>query len=496
MKSLTSLAFFLDKYNKGEVKYLMVVCPSPLKYATWEDEVKKWTNLDCMVIDGDYVEEVLNPKTGKVTRRRGMEVEEDDGTIKRYTGKALREVQYLQYLNGVPILIVNYELFRHDGDKLAEKNKNKVLKKGIMPVLDENWMVVLDEAHRIKTPTATTTKTLVHHVQGAGYKVLGTGTPLENKIEELWQLIDLCKPGLLGSNWAFKNRYVEKDFFPVERFNGHPIKERLPELVTKIEPVQFRKTKADALPDLPELTVVDHWVDMTKEQEAIYKEIKEGMIEDAEGETQYLEVLQQITRFQQVCDSPSLLNEYLGRDLPEESGKLQELPLILSEIRPKDNKVIVFTQYETMARVLVRKLQEWYPQYKTVTVTGKITDDQKRAQAVRDFQNDEETRFIVITTAGNYGLNLQAATYVIAYDETFNPQKMEQVYSRAHRNGQKNAVTAINLKTRGTYEERKTKLLAGKRDIFARVIDGKTDEYNEEQVAEHIGSPKDLLALV
>ena len=235
---------------------------------------------------------------------------------------------------------------------------------------------------------------------------------------------------------------------------------------------------------------------MTKEQEAIYKEIKEGMIEDAEGETQYLEVLQQITRFQQVCDSPALLNEYLGRDLPEESGKLQELPLILSEIRPKDNKVIVFTQYETMARVLVRKLQEWYPQYKTVTVTGKITDDQKRAQAVRDFQNDEETRFIVITTAGNYGLNLQAATYVIAYDETFNPQKMEQVYSRAHRNGQKNAVTAINLKTRDTYEERKTKLLAGKRDIFARVIDGKSDDLTDDQTAVAIGSPKELLALV
>jgi SNF2 family DNA or RNA helicase len=256
----------------------------------------------------------------------------------------------------------------------------------------------------------------------------------------------------------------------------------------RLEPIMIRKTKKEALPDLPPLTVIDRWVEMTAEQRKVYKEVKDGILENADGEFNYLEVLAQITRFQQVCDSPALLNEYLGKELPQESGKLNELPIVLEEINPGRNKVILFSQYKQMTDIIVKKLREWYPQYYTAYIAGGVSDMKRRDEQLR-FQEDDNCRFIVITTAGNYGLDLYAGNYVIAFDETFNPQKMEQVYSRAHRNGQTNPVTAINFKTFDSYEERKAKMLESKRGQFAAVIDG-----DDEAFAKMFGA-KELVEL-
>ena len=522
-KSLTSLAYALKMIAEGRAKYLMVICPATLKYATWEKEIKKFfPGTEYVVVDGS----------------RKVAVEEEDGSIVKLKGQDLREVQYLQYLNGVPIIITNYELFLHDcecrrvetyvrnlkesektvyqteaamavalhvtndmDDEKAQKMVHTVaelaaLKKAvgesktaeyciktdpveglqlfkvdmfdIIPDLDKDWIVVLDEAHRIKNPRASTTKNLVRKVKGAGYKVLGTGTPLENNIEELWQLVELCRPGLLGNWFQFKQRYIETDMWG--KILG-PIRERLPELRQRLEPIMIRKTKEEALPDLPPLTTVDRWVEMTKAQRVVYEEVRKGILEKADGEFNYLEVLAQITRFQQVCDSPALLNEYLERELPEDSGKLKELPVLLSEINPSRNKVILFTQYREMALIIRKKLAEWYPGYYTAFIAGGVSDIKRRDEQLR-FQEDDNCRFIVITTAGNYGLDLYAGNYVIAFDETFNPQKMEQVYSRAHRNGQQQPVTAINMRTFDSYEERKAKMLESKRGVFAAMIDG------------------------
>lgn len=510
-KSIQSLAYAHKAIAEGRAKYCLVVCPAPLKYTTWENEVKKFfPGSEYIVIDG----------------AKSEVVEEADGSVVKLKGQNLREVQYLQYLNGVPILIMNYELFRHDcackridtfvrplkereleiyresfmgttDEKafgaIAELNalkkavgesktsdyciKNedgvlnlyKVEMLDIIPDLNQDWVVVLDEAHRAKSGNkSVTVKNMVRKIRGAKYKILGTGTPLENNIEELWQLVDLCKPGLLGNFYQFKQRYMETDYWG--KTLG-PVKERLPELMERLEPIMIRKTKAEALPDLPPLTVIDRWVEMTKEQAKVYKEVKDGILENADGEFNYLEVLAQITRFQQVCDSPALLNEYLGKELSQESGKLNELPIVLGEINPERNKVILFSQYKQMTNILVQKLREWYPQFYTAYIAGGVSDLKRRDEVDR-FQDDDNCRFLVITTAGNYGINAQAASYVIAFDETFNPQKMEQVYSRAHRNGQVNPVTAINFKTLQSYEERKAKMLESKRGIFSAVIDG------------------------
>ncbi len=461
-KSLTSLAYALELKNKGVIDHILVVCPAKLKYATWEKEVKKWTDLDYMVIDGEKRETV----------------EWEDGTKERVTGVKLREVQYQQYMFGTDVIIMNYELFLRDMD--------------IIPPVDGRWVVILDEAHRIKNPKAQTTKNLIKKVKPAGRKILGTGTPLENNIQELWSLVDLCRPNLLGTYYKFLDRYVEMDYF------GSPIAPKpqmLPELMKKLEPIMIRKSKAEALPDLPPLTIMNHTVDMTKKQKELYKQVKEGILEiarEAGLEFTYLEALAQLTRLQQLCDSPALLRKVLEDDtLPEESGKLNDLENILSEINPKENKFILFSQYAEMTDILYKWLvsKNILPKHQIGYVKGGIKS--QKIEEVRQGFQEGDIQCVLMTTAGNYGLDLYEASYVICFDQLFNPQKMEQIYSRAHRNGATKPITAINLITADSYEEKKLEILDAKRDLFKAVI-----EEDEGVLKKLFSSPSDLLDLM
>lgn len=460
-KSLTSLAYGLHLLNEGEIDHILVVCPSKLKYATWAKEVEKWTDLEYIVIDGD---------------RREM-VEFDDGVFEKLTGAKLREVQYQQYQWGTKIIIMNYELFLRDMD--------------MIPPIDNRWLVILDEAHRIKNPKAVTTKNLMKKCDPAGRKVLGTGTPLENNIQELWTLTDFCRKGILGSYYKFLERYVEVDYF------GSPIAPKpqmLPELMRKLEPIMLRKTKEEALPDLPPLTVMNHMVGMTKLQKKLYKQVKDGIleIEREQGvDFTYLEALAQLTRIQQLCDSPALLRELLeDESLPEESGKLNDLGNILSEINPQENKFILFSQYAEMTDILYKWLQEnVLPKHQIGYVKGGISA--RKIEDIRKGFQEGDIQCVLMTTAGNYGLDLYEATYVICYDQLFNPQKMKQIYSRAHRNGAKKPITAINMITADSYEEKKLEILEAKSDLFKAVI-----EEDEGVMKKLFASPKELLDLM
>lgn len=472
-KSLTSLASFIDLRNQGKAKHLLIVCPSPLKYSTWKKEVEKWTDLEYIVIDGNKSEEV----------------EWEDGVTERIKGAKLREVQYQQYMFGTDVIIMNYELFLRDMD--------------IIPPVDSDWVIVLDEAHRIKNPKAKTTKNLIKKLNPAGRKILGSGTPLENNIQEIWSLTDFCRPGLLGSYYKFVERYLEVDYF------GSPIAPKpqmMSELTKKLDPIMIRKTKAEALPDLPPLTVQEYRVDMTKEQKKIYKQVKEGILEivkEQGSDFTYLEALAQLTRMQQVCDSPALLRKVLeDPTIPESSGKLNELVNIIQDIDPTKHKFILFSQYKEMTDILYKFLTE-----DQVDDKGKITRKAilrkeqigyvkgglkpSKVEEVRQGFQEGEIQCVLMTTAGNYGLDLYEASYVICYDQLFNPQKMEQIYSRAHRNGAKNAITAINLVTNDSYEEKKLDILANKRQLFNAVVDK-----DEEVFKKLFDSPQDLMDLL
>lgn len=461
-KSLTSLASFLDYKRRGIVDHLLVVCPSTLRYTTWKKEVEKWTELEYIVIDGTKSEKV----------------EWDDGTIERLKGQNLREVQYQQWEQGVDVTIMNYELFLRDMD--------------IMPDITDRWMVVLDEAHRIKNPKAQTTKNLMKKVAPAGRKILGSGTPLENNIMELWTLVDLCRPGLLGNYYKFINRYMELDFFnqPVA-----PKPQMMDELRRKIDPIMIRKTKEEALPDLPPLEIIDYKVQMTKEQKRIYKEVKEGILEiqrELGVDFTYLEALAQLTRLQQLCDSPALLRKVYEDDtLPVESGKLNELKSIVTDIDPEKNKFILFSQYSEMTDILYKWLQE--EGILRADQIGYIKGGTKATETERIQTGFQEggIQCVLMTTAGNYGLDLYKGKYVVCYDQLFNPQKMAQIYARAHRNGNLEGVTAINLITEDSYEEKKLEILQIKKELFGAVVD------NDEQMFKKLfDTPQDLMALL
>lgn len=521
-KSITSLAWFLKLKSLGVVDKLMIVSPSPLKYATWAKEVQKFTTLGWVVIDGDKAETVTW----------------DDGTVEKLDGRSLREVQYQQHEFGVDVTIMNYELFRYDTAsqghthvrylteeevdvfagfrqahalRLNKAESNARVKRNatrdmldyagfnsrkgftvrgskkpefvatfdlpkIIPTITDRWMVVLDEAHRIKNPTSETTKALLTSLAPAGRKVLGTGTPLENNIQELWSLVDFCRPGLLGSYPKFIERYAELDFFnnPIA-----PKPQMMGELRERIAPIMIRMTKAEALPDLPPLERVNYDVHMTPLQKKLYGDIKQGIIESAQtGEFTYIEALVQITRVQQCVDSPALLRKlFENPDLPEDSGKLTLLKDILLDLNIQSNKFILFSQYREMTDILYDWLDREgiLPKSAVGYIKGgtKAADFERVRQGFQDYTWGQtgNLQCVLMTTAGNYGLDLYNARYVICFDELFNPQKMEQVLSRGHRSGNTTGVTAITMTTVNSYEEKKRDILERKREVFNAIVD-------------------------
>ena len=327
--------------------------------------------------------------------------------------------------------------------------------------------LLVSNCHRIKNPRAQTTKNLLAKCKPAGRKYLLSGTPLENNIEELWSIMDFCRDGILGTNYAFRQRYFELDAY------NTPIMVKphlLPELKQKMAPLIMRKRKDEVLKDLPPLIEQEYWVEMTAEQEKLYNAIREGILE-TEEEVTYLDVLAQLTRIQQVLDSPALLREVTGDDkLPEESGKLIELYNILEDINLRENKIILFSQYRQMTDILHKRMLQAYGADAVRYIHGGVKS-QLRGVYQNDFQNNANVRIMILTTAGNYGLDLYKASYVICYDQLFNPQKMNQVVSRAHRHGAEDTVIALHLVTRKSYEEKKLKMLEEKKEIFKAFID-------------------------
>jgi SNF2 family DNA or RNA helicase len=218
---------------------------------------------------------------------------------------------------------------------------------------------------------------------------------------------------------------------------------------------------------------------MTKEQENLYKAVKDGILQNAEtGEFSYLEVIVQITRMQQLLDSPALLRELMGDpNLPIESGKLNELRNVINDIDPNRNKFILFSQYKEMTDILYKWMidNNVLPKEQIGYVKGGIKATE--TERIRKEFQEGNMQCVIMTTAGNYGLDLSAGKYVICFDQLFNPQKMEQIFSRAHRGGNATGVTAINFVTRNSYEERKLKVLEAKREVFKAMVDADDETF-------------------
>ena len=399
------------------IERVLVVSPASLK-SEWDEQIGKFSNLSAAPVFG-------NPSA----RRR-------------------------LYERGVFFTLCNYEQILSDADDL-----NAVLRPNV---------VILDEAQRIKnlrTKTAAAIKTLA-----SPYAFVLTGTPLENRIDELYSILQFVNPNLLGPLFRFNREFYALDD------RGRPTGYRnLDELAERIAPVMLRRRKEDVEGELPGRTVKTFFVSMTDEQWEFYRDFEKlaarlASIAQRRALTkEEFELLQRyLACMRMVCDTPYILEQK-----PFACPKMDELERLLPDLlSDPERKVIVFSEWVRMLS-LVREYAgqsglefAWH--------TGEVPQHRRRAEISR-FREDPDCRLFLSSESGGVGLNLQVADTVVNLDLPWNPARLEQRVARAWRKHQKRPVTVINLVSEDTIEHRMLALLDQKRALADKVLDRRGD---------------------
>ena len=333
------------------------------------------------------------------------------------------------------------------------------------PLRRRSWnVVVLDEAQAIKNSAARQTRT-VKELRGAARLAL-TGTPVENRLSDLWSIFDFLNPGLLGG---------PKEFAALTKrltASGGP---GYGPLRTLIRPYLLRRLKTDktVISDLPEKTELNAYCGLSKQQAALY----EGAVRELSQQLKRVEgmqrrgiVLSYLMRFKQICNHPSQLSGDGGYD-PQLSGKFQRLGELCSELAERQQKVLVFTQFRELTRPLAEFLAAVFGRAGLVLHGG--TPVGRRRTLVQDFQREEGPPFFVLSLkAGGTGLNLTEASHVVHFDRWWNPAVENQATDRAFRIGQRRSVLVHKFVTRGTLEERIDELIAQKQSLAGELLEG------------------------
>ncbi len=330
---------------------------------------------------------------------------------------------------------------------------------------DHRWRcVILDEAQAIKNPKAKQTRAI--KALHANWRLALTGTPVENRLGDLWSIFDFLNPGLLGSAKAFNGLCKS---LAARKHNAYAPLRKL------VQPYILRRLKTDknVISDLPDKTEVTTHCLLTKQQAALYgqsvKEMKR-IIEEVEGIKRRGLVLAFLMRFKQICNHPS---QWLGDHVwdPRHSGKLARLRELCEAIASRQDKVLVFTQFRAMTEPLASFLAEVFGRPGLVLHGG--TAVKKRQGMVERFQKEEDVPFMVLSIkAGGTGLNLTAASHVIHFDRWWNPAVENQATDRAFRIGQHKNVLVHKFVCKGTVEERIDELIAGKQRLSDEVLSG------------------------
>ena len=328
-----------------------------------------------------------------------------------------------------------------------------------------DWdLLILDEAQAIKNPSAKQTRTV--KALRSHNRIILTGTPVENRLSDLWSLFDFINPGLLGSAKTFKTFSKRLDDRGEARFA--PLRKL-------IRPYILRRLKTDRsiIRDLPDKTEVSAYCSLTKTQAALYQEsvkVLSKQLEQLEGIQRRGVVLAFLTRFKQICNHPS---QWLGDNAyrPEDSGKFARISELCETLAARQEKVLVFTQYREMTGPLSAFLAQVFGRPGLV-LHGQVPV-KKRMDLVKRFQEDEEVPFFVLSLkAGGTGLNLTAASQVIHFDRWWNPAVEAQATDRAFRIGQKKNVLVHKFVCRGTVEEKIESLIQAKKQMSTDLLEG------------------------
>ena len=342
------------------------------------------------------------------------------------------------------MLIVSYGLLPFEGDALAAKRFSSI---------------ILDEAQAIKN-RGTKRSQIAMRLQG-DFRIVTTGTPIENHLGELWNLFTFLNPGLLGNY----NRFNEKYTVPISRNNDN---ERRQQLRRLIQPFILRRRKEEVLEELPPKTEVTLTVELSQPERAFYEALRQHALEsidESEGPNRRFQILAELMKLRQAACNPKLVDASV--DIP--SSKLELLAETVQELRENGHKALVFSQFVRHLKIV----EEWaiandVPyQYLDGSTPGP-----KREEAVQAFQRGEGDIFLISLKAGGTGLTLTAADYVLHLDPWWNPAVEDQASDRAHRIGQQRPVTVYRFVSENTIEEKIVKLHAEKRDLADSLLAG------------------------
>ncbi|HWD53071.1 MAG TPA: DEAD/DEAH box helicase, partial [Acidimicrobiales bacterium] len=380
--------------------------------------------------------------------------------VRRYHGGD----RHLEDLAGDEVVLATYGVVRRDHRALAAAGFS---------------LVVADEAQHAKNPASETARSLRAIPSSA--RVALTGTPVENRLTELWSILDWTTPGLLGPLRRFRRSVA----VPVERYHDTEVTDRLTRV---IRPFLLRRRKTDPAiaPELPPRTVSDLPVPLSPEQASLYAgEVTEALalIAERTGISRRGMVLRLLTVLKQICNHPA---QYLHQPGPVmgRSGKLAALEELLGVILAEGESVLVFSQFVEMLTLIESRLHELG--VGTLFLHGGVASH-RREEMVQAFQSGQAPVFLLSLKAGGVGLNLTQATHVIHFDRWWNPAVEDQATDRAHRIGQHRPVQVHRLVTEGTLEDRIAVMLERKRNL-AEVVVGEGEawltELTDDQLAE------------
>lgn len=415
-KTLQVIAFLWSEFQESrpeENRRALVVTPASLVF-NWMSEIERFApGLPATVVTGDVKER-----------------------------KAL-----IQNAGEREVLITSYDLLKRD--LKAYQKLDFVVQ-------------IIDEAQYIKNHGTQVAKA-VKEIRSE-FRLALTGTPVENRLSELWSIFDFLMPGFLYSYEKFRKE-IE---LPAVQYSNSDAMERLQKM---IRPFVLRRLKKDVLKDLPDKLEKDMFSPLESEQKELYEAHTErlrlmlGMQSDAEFRTSKLQILAEITRLRQICCYPGLVYEgYKGN-----SSKLEMCMELVQNAVNGGHKLLLFSQFTTMLDVLAERLKK--AKISFYVLTG-ATSKEKRARLVKAFNEDDTSVFCISLKAGGTGLNLTAADIVIHYDPWWNLAVQNQATDRAHRIGQKNVVSVYRLFMKDTIEERIRALQEMKRELADEILSG------------------------
>ncbi len=321
--------------------------------------------------------------------------------------------------------------------------------------------VVLDEAQAIKNIAAKRSKAAM--LLDAGFRLITTGTPIENHLGELWNLFRFINPHLLGSARKFQERFA----VPIERFHDREAGDRLRRL---IRPFILRRVKNQVLDSLPPKTEITLSVELGDKERAFYESLRRSAVERLDSdphiaEKKRFQILAEIMRLRRCCCSPELITG----DVSIPSAKQEQFRATLADLVENGHKVLVFSQFVDHLAIIRRHLDRMGVTYQYLDGS---TPAKSRKKAVDDFQSGNGDVFLISLKAGGLGLNLTAADYVIHMDPWWNPAVEDQASDRAHRIGQDKPVTVYRLVAANTIEDKIVQLHGDKRDLADNLLSG------------------------